>query len=105
MNELPKLTEEDINEIVYEYYGFTINEIDHSVGYWCTKFTDERTKRKHLEHNWNELKKWLEEEIKSWEEAINEERDYELVNEFASRCNNFEEILYKMQSLKEVSNE
>ena len=53
-----------------------------------------------LQSNWNELKKWLEEEIKSWEEAINEERDYELVNEFASRCNNFEEILNKMQELE-----
>lgn len=53
-----------------------------------------------LQNNRNKLKKWLEEEIKSWEEAINEERDYELVNEFASRCNNFEEILNKMQELE-----
>lgn len=58
------MNEEEINEIVYEYYGFTINEIDHNVGYWCTRFTEERTKRKELEHNWNELKRFLEEYFK-----------------------------------------
>lgn len=93
MNELPKLTEEDINEIVYEHYGFTINELDHSVGYWTTRFTEERTKRKQLEHNWNELKKWLEELQK-----------FKGINQQGFSWGVAQEVLDKMSELEEGGN-
>ena len=55
---------------------------------------------KHYKHIIDELEKWSEEEIKSWTEAINEERDYELVNEFALKIDMFKEVLDKLQELK-----
>lgn len=95
---------EMFEELGYEQFDFKQGIISHcrqidkaDVYEWIA---EDELKIQQLQSNWNELKKWLEEEIKSWEEAINEERDYELVNEFASRCNNFEEILNKMQELE-----
>lgn len=32
------MSEEKINEIVKEHYGFTVDEVDESIGYWCTKW-------------------------------------------------------------------
>lgn len=55
---------------------------------------------KHYKHIIDELEKWLEEEIKSWTEAINEEHDYELVNEFALKIDMFKEVLNKLQELR-----
>lgn len=48
---------------------------------------------------------YLENEMKSWTEAINEEHDYELVQEFALKCNIYEEILSKFKEIMGVSNE
>lgn len=100
MNELPKLTEEDINEIVYDYYGFTVNEIDHNVGYWCTRFTEERTKRKGLEHNWNELKSWLEENLNELKQNdIYDRTSYEMGQIIATEC-----FIAKIEELEEGGN-
>ena len=55
------MNKEQLNQLVKEYYGFTIDEIDNDIGYWSNRFTEERDKRKQLQTNWNELKKWLEE--------------------------------------------
>ena len=49
------MNEETINKIVEEHYGFTVEEIDNMVGNLSLKINQ-------LQHNWNELKKWLEEE-------------------------------------------
>ena len=38
MKELPKLTEEDINEIVKEYYGFSVEEADEMIGNLSNKY-------------------------------------------------------------------
>lgn len=92
--------EEFIGKLQMCYFGErnALNEI--------LSIYDELVKEnENLKHNQNELKRWLEEEIKSLGEAINEERDYELVNEFASRCNNFEEILNKMHGLRGGNND
>lgn len=65
-----------------------------------TLFDDVKKYASKLQHIINELEKWLEEEIKSWTEAINEERDYELINEFALKIDMFKEVLNKLQELK-----
>lgn len=48
---------------------------------------------------------YLENEMKSWTEALNEEHDYELVQEFSFKCNTYEEILSKFKEIIGVSNE
>lgn len=46
-----------------------------------------------------EFIKWLENELKSWTEALNAEYDYELVQEFALKCNIYQEILSKYKEI------
>lgn len=57
------MNEEELEKLNKEHFGNSWNELDESIGYWVNKFTDERTKRKQLQNNWNELKKWLEENL------------------------------------------
>lgn len=57
------MNEEELEKLNKEHFGNSWNELDESIGYWVNKFTDERTKRKQLQNNWKELKKWLEENL------------------------------------------
>lgn len=42
------MSEEEINEIVKEHYGFTIDELDNSVGYWADKITNKTSEIKQI---------------------------------------------------------
>lgn len=52
-----------------------------------------------LKNQQKEFTEYLEEEMKSWTEALNEEHDYELVQEFSFKCNTYEEILSKFKEI------
>ena len=52
-----------------------------------------------LENQQKEFIEYLENEMKSWTEALNKEHDYELVQEFAFKCNIYEEILSKYKQI------
>ena len=94
---------EEANKIINVYLE-TSNLYDdgrYSLAYDVKNYLPKlQQEKQHYKHIIDELEKWLEEEIKSWTEAINEERDYELVNEFAFKCNIYEEVLNKLQELK-----
>ena len=59
-----------------------------------------------LQNNWNELKKWLEEEIKEIDLYIGDldiynTWDYDTINDMSCKSNAYKEVLNKMQELEQ----
>lgn len=57
------MNKEEVDKFCKEYYGFTLEDADGSIGYWMSKYQELEQEYQHLQNNWNELKKWLEDEI------------------------------------------
>lgn len=58
-----------------------------------------RVETEKLKNQQKEFIDYLEEEMKLWTRALNEEHDYELVQEFTFICNIYEEILSKYKEI------
>ena len=53
------MSEEEINKLVKEHYGFTIDDMDESIGIWMTRFSKEREKRLQLKSVLKEIRELL----------------------------------------------
>ena len=85
------MNKEEVDKFCKEYYGFTLEDADGSIGYWMSKYQELEQENQHLQNNWNELKKWLEENKYFYSGLQGEDREEDT---------SIIEVLNKMQELE-----
>ena len=101
-----KIMEFNKEEQTIEILG---HKIDKSYESW-ESFLEEMKRLTLLQNNWNELKKWLEEEIKEIDLYIGNldmynSWDYDTINDMSSKAIAYKEVLNKMKELEQGKDE
>jgi len=95
-------------KIVNNYYQSNIKTSRNEDSVYAMRYASQQMLINKLEHNWNELKSWLEEEYTKWENWYNNDLDTHDRNyyreEYLCTKNNIACFQIKMQELEEGGN-